>query len=503
MKICYLLLVGVSLTNTLKSNEILTQALAEHAVDYTHAAQLTKEDLGGLFVAQDAHDNRRIQIKSVAQSSTGDEELRGASCGYHAFRNGTLSAFALINKGEAQGALKELASQNHAHNLFGTKSSPWRIEVGRVRNEPTARKVFRETVYNSLTFPDDDVLQEYNFLIRCAREITVPALARPAVWEDGFHYSVTKKEVYASLIERLNKLALQGGQEQKQMSKALINNRTLLDKYFNDDFSIDFTIDFEGVCTRADAPKKLLARVAGDKYGNWLQTDEMPTLVNAQRDSGILEKEPTLFVATYGEDLGGDEHHAFASEKFTQLYALIRETKNDCVGVVLVYLSGGSPSKGGKPSIVRKMFSWFGSWFASKQNSFAQDAQEIQSVHDSGHWISLVVSRIKGDIRYYVHDSLGNANRLRNSRVNEIIDVLDGKKSLPGYSWTARQVSKQSTGKATSKSEMVRSAAKLQLKEGESTGYSWTQIGLGALATGLFVYAAHHVYNDQKKKKNP
>lgn len=503
MKRCYiLLLLGVGLTNTLKSNEILKQALLEHAVDYSHASQLSRDHLGGLFLAQDAQDLRRIQIKSVSQSLTGDEcELRGASCGYHALRNGTLTALSLLDKGEAQSKLKQIASQRHANELFGTKIAPWRIEIGRLRNESTARKIFRERIVKG--FNHQVANKEFDLLMRCVGEINVPALARPAVWEDGFHYSVSKKEVYEALAERLNKFAAQGTKDQQVASKALLANRATLDQYFDKNLDVDFKIDFEGACTFTNSQQGL-TRVPGVRYGNWVQSDEMPSLVNAQRDNGILVEQPMLLVATYGEDHGGDEHHAFASEKFTQLYSLIRETDDDCVGVVLVYLSSGASSQGAASSVVRNMLSWFGSWFSSqKGKSFAKDAEDIRSVQDNGHWITLVVSRIKGDVRYYTLDSLGNSNRLRNSRVNEIIDILDGKKSLAGYSWTAKQVAKQSSGMSKAKATSLRSVGKTQLKNDLKKEYSWTQIGLGTLVTGLVAYGAYAIYNDQKKKKNP
>lgn len=491
----YFLLVGVGLINTLKSNDNLDKALAEHLVDYSNAAQLTKNDLGGFFLAQDSYDTRRIQIRSVNQCSTGDEALRGASCGYHALRNGVLGALALINHGEAQSTLKQLASPQHADDFFGTKTSPWRIEVALLRNNKTARDTFRQIVLNSLKPAGKGAAKERDFLTSIIQhDLIVPT---PAVWEDGFNYSATKHDVYAALAARCNKLAEQGTRDQKEMSKAL-NKREVFDKYFSDELLVDFTIDFEGICKRTDS--SVLSRVGGVKYGNWLETGEMPKLIAAQKERGILENEPTLLVATYGDDLGGDEQHAVASDKIIQLYSLIRETEMDCVGVVLVYLPGGSP-KGSNSSVVRRVFSWFGSWFSSK--GFAQEAGDIQSGQDNGHWISLIVSRIKGDLRYYALDSLGNVNRLRDSRINEVIDIFDGKKGLPGYSWTVQQIEKQSSGLSKIKLGSLRSVAKTQLKAEVRPGYSWTQIGVGTLAMGLVAYAAYSVYNDQKKKKNP
>ncbi len=475
-----LLYIGLSLTSCITKCDkelILRQAKKNHLVDYGYASQLSKGDIGELFLAQDSKDSRRIQIKSVNQMVVGDDtELRGASCGYHAFRNGALTAQGLINKDGKRAVLKSLSSQSHANELFGTKLAPWRLEIGKIRNESTARRVGREMIFSSLALSKEGADADFDLFMECTGSITLPTFEHPEIWEDGFHYKATKKEIYAAIIERCNKLAVQGNRQLKDKVKTF-TNRATLDAYFKGDLKIDFKIDFEGRCYRMDSPDTVIARVSQEKNGSWVQTDEMQKLVKAQRGNGILANEPTLLVATYGEYHGGCNEHAVASEELVQLYSLIRKTKQDCIGVVLVYLPGGSRSTRPTNTFIGRMYSYVGSFF--------EHAKKIQSGQDNGHWITLVVSRVKGNVRYYVLDSLGNSNRLRSERINEIIDAFDGKKNLPGYDWTVDQISQQYKGKVKSQS---------------NAGYSWTKIGLGLVAAGLVSYGAYALYTHQKKK---
>lgn len=166
----------------------------------------------------------------------------------------------------------------------------------------------------------------------------------------------------------------------------------------------------------------------------------------------------------------------------------MRETNDDCVGVVLVYLPSGGGTMAYKP--VRRMVSWVESWFSSYVG-FAQDAKSIQSGQDSGHWVTLVVARIKGDVRYYILDSLG-INRLRASRINDIIDMFDRKKSLPGYEWSAMQAQ-----------QLVAKSNVPPVVKAQPSQLSWTTLSIGVAVAGLCTYGAYSFYTHKKKKQNP
>ncbi len=495
----YLIVLLSALCGALQANKrLINQAVAAHQVNYGQALQLKAADLGDLVVAQDKRDARRLQIRSLSQGSTGsDTSLRGSSCGYHALRNGTLFGQALIQNNRSAELLGQLRSASHAEKLCGAKQSQWRLDVLQQRFKSTARRVYRQLVLQGLTHAQGNQA-EFDLLKSCIRDIDPSAVNSPEVWQNGFRYHADKAAVYRAISQRIKKKITQGTKASAQLK--VLNSTAKFDKYFGA-VSIDFTIKFDGTCISTLEPDVVLGRVTGDMYGKWIRTEEMPNLVDAQRSrSGILHAVPNMLVATYGEDLGGYEGDMFASENFAQLYTLIHHTKQDCVGVVLVYLGGSTTSQ---PSLVGKLFSWFGSWFtSSKKTSFADDARKVQGGQDNGHWIALVVSRLKGDLRYYVLDSLANSPRLRNNRINTIISILDGRKRLPGYAWTANQQSQQAedcsysrvTGGGSFRSPQA------SVHGAPSSGSSLTKMTVGAVGLGLLLYT---MYNLRKKEPDP
>jgi hypothetical protein len=483
----YLLFAGclISGNATFAGGVILEQALANHLVSYSTASHLNKNELNQLCLAKDSKDKRRVQLKALSQYASGtDATLRGANCGFHSLRNGVQTALGIINKSGSRDELRELSSEDHMNRLFGTKLAPWRVEIGKIRNELTARRVTREIIFKSLSPIKEGIDKEYNLILQSVGSFMLPMFSRPEVWEDGYHYRASKKDIYDALVERCHKAAAQNALSRKDERKRVITS-SKLDKYFTQELEIHFTIDFEGNCYAYDSDL-LLATVPGERYGSWVQSDEMSPLVDAQRGDGILSAEPMLFVATYGEELGGIAQHAVASEKFMELYSVMRETKDDCVGVVLVYLPGGN---GITYEPVRRMVSWVESWFSSYVG-FAQDAKSVQSRQDSGHWVTLVVARIKGDVRYYILDSLG-ANRLRTSHINDVIDMFDRKKALPGYEWSAKQA------------QQIAKPIGQPVVKAKPSQLSWTTLGVGVALAGLCTYGAYSLYTHKKKKQNP
>jgi len=483
MKVSFSALVVLMLAESLLNahNAVLKQALVEHQVEYNRATQLTKADLGSLLLIQDSQDPRRIQVRSVCQSSTGrDPELRGASCGYHSLRNGILCARALVNQnGQRELLLDTLASTHLASKLFGTKKAPWRLEIGSMRNEATIRKIVQEYASSVMVPKKEGSKKEFDLLLNCVGTLHLPVFSKPVIWEDGYHYAVSRHDMFKSIISRAQVIARDKGKDVQRIAKALKNSS--LEAYFPCDIAWEFVIDFEGRCYEKQDPTNLLALVSHDLASNWVQSDEILLLSRAQQDHGLLEDEKSLFVATYGENHGGVDQHAFATETFMQLYSIIRSTKLDCVGVVLVYISGSSTCVNGY-SYLNKMSAWVGSLFNKNASSdFAHDAQSIQSCHDNGHWVTLVVSRIKGALSYYVLDSI-NVPMVRHERINEVIDILDGRKCLPGYSWTAQQVENQ--------------VAKNQYAHGEHIQkYSWLTKSFGVLAMGVIAYVGYSYYH--------
>ena len=385
---------------------------------YLGAKQLDKDSLGSLVLRQNSIDPRIMQIKVVPQGAQGltglAATLQGSSCGYHAMKNGILFSQALLESSEKAHYLASLQSLDYTHFLFGGPQAPWRQFIMQQRFRTVARKIYREQIEKSLK---QCSLEDRQLLSRCIHDLEV---VDPVVSPAGFTYSADNAIVYSQLTQRMEKMMRQG-------SKHSIALKRLVEKladYFGS-LAIHFTIAYDGRCYDSN---KTLSHVVGDAYGCWVSPAEIAAMVNYQRDEGLLQTHPDLLVATYGEVFGGAAEHASVSEKLSQLYTLVTETDDDVVGVVLVYLGGTANVLSLRDKITV--------WAKNLLGSFYSEAQQLQKNQDYGHWVSLVVSRIKGDMRYYLLDSLNSTRALSRSRIRDLIAIFDGKKELPGYQWT-------------------------------------------------------------------
>ena len=423
-------------------------------IDLKHAQQLTLSDLGSRLVAQDSVDPRRIQIRSLDQSSSRDMEgIEGSSssCGYLALYNGILCASALMLPTSKGTHLSNLSSTIYAASLFGSYRSPWRMTIMQERFKGTARELFQKQVLQLLACPAEASKEDYEYLKCVIRSLDPREVHHPEVWEDGFRYHANKDAVYVALYDRMATIVRDGTSATK-VRKQL--TRSDLDKYFKD-LVVDFTISFDGNSYSTFTPDVSLKKVDGEQYGRWVRTTEMPHFIKFVKESNLLHNAPSLIIDTYGEDRTDNGEHAYATEGLTKLYTHMRSTKTDCMGIILMYVS---PSHFKKSSLyqspLRSLCSWLGSWFssASVESTTYKSDFEAQGTHDYGHWISLVVSRLNGSVNYYICDSLSNINRLRDPHVNEIIDILDGKKELPGYDCTHKEMRGQPSKVCSSES---------------------------------------------------
>jgi len=428
-------------------------------------------------------DGHIMQMRSLSQGSVGaDYSLRGSSCGYHALRNGAYVAQALLNKEEADSWLARLSSSEDADYLLGNASSLLRMPIIKKRFSLTARRAVKKLLEEALQ--QQDLLRNHvcfkdeRDLIKNALEwLDLAAVKNPEILTHGLRYRISKEDVYQALVSKI-----------KQAEKGSRDLEKNFDTYLGD-FTIDFTIDFKGNCFNTDNRSKILAHNVSEPQGEWLRTEEVIDLVEMQKEEGILRDIPQLLVTTYGDNLGGSDTHAYVSDTFAQLYTTLRKTKDDCVGVVLVYQSRCASYTEKAQSFIRKSATWLWSFIASaKEKSFQKEALELQSSQDGGHWVTMVVCRIKGDVRYYLLDSLGNANLSNDQRIRDVIRVLEGRKNLPGLEWTLQQIAAQNKI-----SMQMKSVAKAHSNTG-------TKLVIGAAVTGFLAYLLYKECNRKKDK---
>ena len=433
--------------------KMVATARIAHGLSYTAAEQFNKDMP---FIASiDAQDPRRMLISVAPQCFSGYTGLvamlQGSSCGYHASKNGILCAQALINRSDRDQYIASLQSTEYAHFLFGTPEASWRQHILKQRFKTVARVVHRAIIHKAL--------KADNQLLRACINGLEPV--EPVFEQGRLHYRADQDVVCRQIRQRIDRMISQGSTYSPENLQ--LHREQLAD--FFEPFVVDFTATLEGKFY--DVHGTLLGVAQGDSYGRWAGSDEIMALVNHQRKTGLLQTQRRLLVADYGADLGGFIEHSYASQELSQLYALVTETNDDVVGVVLVYLGGKEPES---QSVLQKISTWFASW----GDSFSSHASQLQASQDHGHWIALVVSRLQGNMNYYVLDSMNNTSLLRCSRINELIAYFDGEKELPGYEWTVSEVAK--------------------LAVPTTSCYSKTKILLGGLAIGAALYGSYKLY---------
>ncbi len=172
---------------------------------------------------------------------------------------------------------------------------------------------------------------------------------------------------------------------------------------------------------------------------DWLSGEEMQQLISREKSSegllGIFRDMKGLLIATYGDTTGnvvvdakllvalnkglGDktDSDSFVVGDFPELKIVMRTTQDDVIGVVLVYVA---PER-----------SWFGrqwdSWWGGPD-----DGSRLNAANTNGHWFALVVCRLRGQTQYLIADSAANHKRLRDRKVNEIIELFEGGTSQAG-----------------------------------------------------------------------
>lgn len=417
----YVVVIALGMGACVAESPLVRQARAEFAKPGITAQQFDRDFLK----AYKTHEKGQAVQITVENQCTGIVGLEGSlqtsSCAYHAIKNGILCALAILNSAEREEYLRSMISGDYSRLLFGLPASPWRLEIMKARFQSVARKVYRKQIARSLKKSRS---AERRLIKHCIKNL-LPL--DPIQGPEGFRYRADKEQIYAQLTERMNTMIRQGSKH-AGMLKSLLD---CFNHYFEDTVEVNFAISLDGRCYDPHNPTKTLGTVQGDQYGTWVTSSEITCLADYQRTEGLMQTCPSLLVATYGDDIGGHDDHAYASENLAKLYAVAHETEDDLIGVVLVYLSS---------QYEETWWHRLTGWFSDQKSSFAGDAYSIQHSYDRGHWVACVISRINKGMQYYVLDSVNSDRVLAHPRVQDLIQIFNGKKELPGYQWTRDQV---------------------------------------------------------------
>jgi hypothetical protein len=466
----------------------IEEVLQKYVIDYSIAEQFAQQNVGDKICYVDATDDRRIQMRSLAQQS---DDLDNSACGYYSIFNGLLHALAQIRPDRRQECLDKSLNREFAQQVFGTTQAPWRLFIKKDRAKEVAREHLRRAFLNQFkgiqavganqrqnndffgwtledgtpsylrfALPQGATEDEFALLKGFLSNAVSALMERSYHNENSIHFGRLSKQRLSGLLDGVidsatqekrdlkNKLtreaALVGisdaerGTKLTQLQK---EQRTLAifeslrsagryDLYF-EDFDCEITSTLDGVIKQQEQEReRKLYEVTqqGSLEGRWILGEEVMKLVNyvkldAERGGIFGAVPPNLLVTTYG-DLGGD----FAGPGFDDLYRIMRDARDtNIIAVVSVYVQ--FPASG-LFNFLGQIFSWI---WGKKEESFGEEHNRHQQEQDGGHYISLVVSRIRGQVQYIISDSLGNANRLRDPRVNRIINILDGKEPLSRF----------------------------------------------------------------------
>ena len=362
---------------------------------------LTQKLLGGAY--KGSKDNR-IQVTVANQFSMPDS---ATDCGYHAFYNGLAIAYLVkAAPGDLQHGLARFGDTQAAADarvaVFGTPDSAWRKAVAEIRADRKATKPLREALSNAIN-PTLDVKERtaiQNVIKRAALAIARESHSLNA---DSVAYRAD-----ADLIKRELKEALQASVEDKNVDLELkeVYQKLVqegLEEYLNPQ-TVEFPVERDPA--------------------TWLYSDEIVPLASHVASENLFDNsEHELKLFSLGDTIGSNQPLAselkIVDPEFKQLQKDMRDPSSNALAVILLYVKEGEIDP----------FAWVTSlkdWFFPP--TVAQKMASETEESSKGHWITLVVNKVGPEVQYITADSGGNASRLDDKRVNEVITLLTGEK---------------------------------------------------------------------------
>ncbi len=455
---------------------------------------LTEELLQDSFIgALEGEKSDRIQVRVIDQWSKGST---GASCAYHALRNGTLLALGSLFP--ERGYLDLLHSTEHMKERITFPDGDWRVFIIKERLKLIAQKIICEKLMKSfkgarivsvdddrggmkfndekckLVFekhhPDWDVL-ELEKLVNAVKNIS--SQFEPQITEEGLYYQLNTQGLY------------------EKMARSLAGS-------FNNYFSPldqEFTITWGGKLLEGGEEMEHSYRIKRPLNGDWLEmNEEVPRLLEREKEHGMLQGTPIdtalytgiqepLPLESIEESMTEEQYTTYKEEyldaqlleDFKAIKDKVRDDE-DFVGLILVYLGGdaciGKPSAG--------VLSWLlDSDTPEKANTTANYTNSFAKEINNGHWIPLVIIASGGKRQYIVADSMGNANRLEDPTINKVIGILEGfgeeKRSVRSAASRSKKLSSAEmtdVDQAPSVTEALRTASKKSEQRSEWSLFS-------------------------------
>lgn len=289
------------------------------------------------------------------------------------------------------------------------------------RFEPT---ITNEGLVYRLTF--DAVFESYNVLLMADIKSKLRDIAD---YEGGLKDIDDRRERNQELDEKRRLQLLEQNataHARYDLLTKLFNNEALLRNYLNE-IDIEFTITYDGKMVINGNRVHHGFRVNRPLDGDWVETQEMPLLLEHEKKQGLLQgSDVEIGIFSSVEYEAADEENAHTPEELKVITDKIK-AKEDFTGLIAIYVPSGDTKK----------LTWWEYFFGisednekSKSKNNAELAEKAAAEGDHGHWISMVVNVKGGRRQYLVADSGGDKSRLKDPAVTRLINILE-KATLP------------------------------------------------------------------------
>ena len=369
---------------------------------------------------------KKIQISVPSQSFLTDG---AASCGYQALYNG-LAIKDLITVYDALSALEHLRSLKERNNRFGRNTARWRQPIAIERTNNTAKNSIEEKLVpcfrGNMHFPTQFGIGQGSYVkgysnnrwiafhhlepqwkteelnILFAR---ITNVARDLTEQSRIERGNLVYEIPGSLFEQTLKMRFNKHYNENPLIYSALNDTNYLRQY----------LDFRN--TTCSVPLD---------PGDWLEQAEIEDTID--RVAQVVE--PPIFII--GGRIGTDESLTQDGTIQTETFDIFRDAfqtrDQNALGIFLLYIKEkGWIEK--TTTFMKETINSVFSLFTGRSTSEAEHYEAETTSNTGGHWFCLVANKVGNQTQYVLADSLDDTSRMQNSRVLELIEILEGESS--------------------------------------------------------------------------
>ena len=392
----------------------------------------TQRFITSYLLGRSLHDmqGNRIQVKVPSQSRLTDG---AASCGYQALYNG-LAIKDLITNDDVASSLERLRSPEERNRHFGSNTMLWRQPIAIERTKHTAKNSIEEQLIPCFrgykSYPTQFGTGQGSYVKSYSNNRWVAFHRLEPQW---------KSEELDILFTLITNVARDLSKEYRVEHDALIHRipgslfeqklQTEIGRRLNAD-----TCEYPLIYSALNDPNHLrcyldfrntTCSVPLDP-GDWLEQAEIETTID--RVAG--EARPPIFII--GGQISADQpltqDGTIQSDDFRRYKRRFQTRDQNTLGIFLLYIKEkGFMERAG--TFVKETKNWVASLIGGRSSTEAEYYEAETASNTGGHWFCLVANKVGNQTQYVLADSLGDTLRMDNSRVLELIELLEGESS--------------------------------------------------------------------------